>query len=63
MYICSWLYNIDKTQQSSRYRLCGDREEAINHIISECSKLTQKENKTRHNMEGEGDPLGIVREV
>ena len=29
---------IDRTQQNSRCRLCGDRDETINHIISECSK-------------------------
>ena len=40
---------IDKTQQNSRCRLCGDRDEMINHIISECSKLIQKEYKTRQN--------------
>ena len=39
---------IDKTQQNSRCRLCGDRDETINHIISECSKLAQKEYNTRH---------------
>ena len=39
---------IDKTQQNSKCRLCGDRDETINHIISECSKLAQKEYKTRH---------------
>ena len=27
------------SQQNSRCRLCGDRDETINHIISECSKL------------------------
>ena len=43
---------IDKTQQNSKYRLCGDRDETINHIISECSKLTQKEYKARHNWVG-----------
>ena len=32
---------IDKTQQNSKCRLCGDRDETINHIISKCSKLTQ----------------------
>ena len=32
---------IDKTQQKSKCRLCGDRDETINHIISECSKLAQ----------------------
>ena len=39
---------IYKTQQNSKCRLCGDRDETINHIISECSKLAQKEYKTRH---------------
>ena len=34
---------IDKTQQNSKCRLCGDRDETINHIISECSKLAQRE--------------------
>ena len=36
---------IDKTQQNSKCRLCSDRDETINHIISECSKLPQKEYK------------------
>ena len=39
---------IDKTQQNSKCRLCGNRDENINHIISECSKLSQNEYKTRH---------------
>ena len=29
-------------------RLCGDRDETANHIISECGKLEQKEYKSRH---------------
>ena len=37
---------IDKTQQKSKCRLCGHRDETI--IIRECSKLSQKEYKTRH---------------
>ena len=43
---------IDKTQQNSKCRLCGDRDETINHIISECSKLAQKEYKMRHDWVG-----------
>ena len=39
---------IDKAQQNSKCRLCSDRDETINHIISECSKLAQKEYKARH---------------
>ena len=37
---------IDKTQQNSKYRLWDDK--TINHIISECSKLAQKEYKIKH---------------
>ena len=33
-------------------RLCGHRDKTINHIISECSKLAQKEYKTRHDWVG-----------
>ena len=36
---------IDNTQQNSKYRLCVDRDETINYIISECSKLGRKEYK------------------
>ena len=32
---------IDKTQQNSKCSLCGDRDETIDHIISECSKVAQ----------------------
>ena len=43
---------IEKTQQNSKCRLCGDRDETINRIISECNKLAQKEYKTRHDWVG-----------
>ena len=43
---------IDKTQQNSKCRLCGDRDETINHIISECSKLPQREYKARRDWVG-----------
>ena len=42
---------IDKTQQNSKCRLCGDRDETIN-LVNECSKLAQKKYKTRHNWLG-----------
>ena len=41
---------IDKMQQNSKCRLCGDRDET-NHI-SGCSKLAQKEYKARHDWVG-----------
>ena len=43
---------IHKTHQNSKCRLCSDRDETINHIISECSKLAKKEYKTRHDWVG-----------
>ena len=43
---------IDKTQQNSKCRLCGDRDETINYIISECTKLAQKKYKTRNDWVG-----------
>ena len=39
---------IVKNEQNSKCRLCTDRFETINHILSECSKLAQKEYKARH---------------
>ena len=59
---------IDKTQQNSRCRLCGDRDETMDHMISECSKLLPKEYKTRHNWLGkvihckktEGGARGVI---
>ena len=41
----------DKTQQNSKCRLFGNRDETINHIISECSKLAQVY-ETRHDWVG-----------
>ena len=52
---------IDKTQQNSKCRLCGDSEETINHIISECNKLAQKEYKTRQDWVGEGIHWGMCK--
>ena len=43
---------IDKTQENCKCRLCGERNETINHLINECSKLAQKEKKTRHDLVG-----------
>ena len=43
---------IDKMQQNSKCRLCGDRDKMINHRISECSKLAQKEYKNKYDWIG-----------
>ena len=42
----------EKTQQNWRCRLCNDIDETTNYIIRECSKLAQKEYKTRHDWVG-----------
>ena len=43
---------IDKTQQESKCRMCGQADESVNHILSECSKMAQKEYKRRHDLVG-----------
>ena len=44
--------NNNNDQQNSKCRLRGDRDETINHIISECSKLAQREYMGRHDWVG-----------
>ena len=39
---------------ANKCRLCGDRDETINYMISECNKFTQKKYKTRHDWVGKG---------
>ena len=41
-------YHIDKTSDSSLYRLCREKGETVQHITSGCEKLAQKEYKRRH---------------
>ena len=43
---------IDKSRQNSKCWLCGDLNETISYIISECSKLAQKEYQTRYDCVG-----------
>ena len=50
-------------EQNSRCRLCGDIDETINNIISECSKLAKKEYKTRHNKYKQVDALRIGQKI
>ena len=39
---------IDKSQKGTLCRLCKKADESINHVVSGCSKLAQKEYKRRH---------------
>ena len=39
---------IDKSQEQSKCRKCGERDETVNHLVSECSKMAQREYKRRH---------------
>ena len=39
---------IDKSQGDSLYRVCRKVDEGIDHFVSGCSKLAQKEYKRRH---------------
>ena len=45
-------FYIDKTNDSPRCRMCGERNKTVSHIISECSNLAQKEYKRRHDNVG-----------
>ena len=39
---------IDKISDTPLCRMCGERGETISHLVSECSKLAQREYKQRH---------------
>ena len=39
---------IDKSQKDMLCRLCKKADESMDHVVSGCSKLAQKENKKRH---------------
>lgn len=41
-------YHIDKTADTSLCRLCGKSGESVQHIVSGCEKLAQREYKRRH---------------
>ena len=41
--------------------MCGKDEESVNHVLSECSKLSQKEYKRRHDWFGTTIHLGKCR--
>ena len=38
----------DKSQKDTLYRLCKKANESIDHVVSGCSKLPQKEYRKRH---------------
>ena len=41
-------FRIDKTIDSPLCRMCGNKNETVSHIVSECSMLAQREYKRRH---------------
>ena len=41
-------FHIDKTTDSPLCRMCKEKGESVMHILSECSKLAQREYKRRH---------------
>ena len=52
---------IDKMQEDAECRLCGDRDEMINHIISECVILAQKEYKAKYDWVGKVIPWEMCK--
>ena len=43
-------YHIDECVDSPSCRMCGETGETVSHIVSECSKLAQREYKRRHDI-------------
>ena len=41
-------YHIDKSVDLPSCRMCGEKGKTISHIVSECSKLSQRECKRRY---------------
>ena len=41
-------HHIDRTSESPLCRLCGTKSESVQHLVSGCEKLAQKEYKRRH---------------
>ena len=54
---------IDNKRQNRKCSLCGDIKETVNRIISESSKLAQKEYKTRYNWAGKMISLELSRDL
>ena len=46
----NWIrHNIDKEDISPSCRLCGERDQTVSHIVSECKELAQNDyKKARH---------------
>ena len=49
---------IDKSQEQTKCRMCSRADEPINHIVSECPKLSPREYKRRHDWIGRPYSLG-----
>ena len=47
-----WFKKIDNTLKNCKCRLCIDRNEKVNPVISECSRLVQKEYTSKHDWVG-----------
>ncbi len=40
---------IDRTSTDSKCRLCKEKDETVDHLVSACSKIAQTDYKERHN--------------
>lgn len=46
--ITNYKYKIDHTAYNNKCGMCSDKVETICHVVSECTKLAQREYKRRH---------------
>lgn len=42
------IVNIDEATKLTEYRMCREKAETVNHLVSECSKLAQRDYRGRH---------------
>ena len=54
---------IDNTQKNSKCRLCGEKDKMVNHIIIKCSRLAQKDYKSKHKWVGKGIHLELCKRL
>ena len=53
---------IDKSQANEKCRLCKSKEETVNHIVSGCQNLAQKEYRRRHDTVAKALHWDILRQ-
>ena len=54
---------IERSRESAKCRMCKEKDETVTHLVSECSKLAQKEYKRRHDKVATAVQLSILKTI